>query len=123
MADIESNLSETAREVNPLLKMTYAELRRIIEERGEYYNEMTEQYGNLESVERALGQENLVKLANKIIRKQASQEERINFGLLLTQAKSRVTASADLTERQITIITNFIRKLRAVVLGTEVGVE
>ncbi|MFH1533736.1 MAG: hypothetical protein ABID64_02290 [Nitrospirota bacterium] len=118
-----SNLSQTAKEVNPLLKMTYQELRKAIEERGEIYDEMTEQYGNLESVEEALGQENLVKLANKIIKGQGSQEEKINFGLLLTQAKSKVTQSSTLTERQITIITNFIRKLRAIVLKTEVGVE
>lgn len=98
-----SNLSQTAKEVNPLLKMTYQELRKAIEE--------------------ALGQENLVKLANKIIKGQGSQEEKINFGLLLTEAKSKVTQSSTLTERQITIIANFIRKLRAVVLGTEVGVE
>ena len=108
-----SNLSQTAKEVNPLLKMTYQELRESIEE----------QYGNLESVEKALGQENLVKLANKIIKGQGSQEEKINFGLLLTEAKSKVTQSSTFTERQITIIANFIRKLRAVVLGTEVGVE
>ncbi len=119
----ESPLSKTAQEVNPLLKMTYLELRKVIEDRGEYYNAMTEQYGNLESVETALGQENLVKLANKIIRGEASEEEKINFGLLLTAAKSVVTSSMTLTERQITIITNFIRKLRGVVLQTETGVE
>ena len=118
-----SNLSKTAQEVNPLLKITYLELRKVIEERGDIYNEMTEQYGSLESVEEALGQENLVKLANKIIKGEGSQEEKINFGLLLTQAKSEVTQSETLTERQITIITNFIRKLRGVVLGLETGVE
>ena len=123
MTEKVSNLSQTAQEVNPLLKMTYLELRKVIEERGDIYNEMTEQYGDLESVEEALGQENLVRLANKIIRGQADQEEKINFGLLLTQAKSEVTQSSTLTERQITIITNFIRKLREVVLETEVGVE
>lgn len=118
-----SNLSQTAQEVNPLLKMMYVKLRENIEDRGEMYDEMEEQYGSLESVEEALGQENLVRLANKIIRKSASEEEKINFGLLLTEAKSIVTGSETITERQVTIITNFIRKLRGVVLGLETGVE
>lgn len=114
-----SNLSQTAQEVNPLLKVMYAELRENLEDRGEMYDEMEEQYGNLDSVETALAQENLVRLANKIIKGKASEEETINFGLLLAEAKSKVTSSGTLTERQITIITNFIRKLKPTVLGTD----
>lgn len=119
----ESPLSKGAQEVNPLLKRLFQEFRKNLESRGEMYDEMTEQYGDLESVEEALGKENLVKLANKIIRQEASQEERTNFGLLILEAKSRVTSSENFTERQVTIISNFIRKLRAAVLGVETGVE
>lgn len=117
MTEKVSQLGPEAQEVNPLLKVMYAELRENLEDRGEMYDEMEEQYGNLDSVEKALSQESLVKLANKIIRNEASEEEKINFGILLAQAKSKVTSSGTLTERQITIITNFIRKLKPSVLG------
>jgi len=119
-----SNLSKPAREVNPLLKMTYKELRKIVGERGKFYDAMAQEHGSLERVEEALGEESLVTLANKIIREgeKVSEEEKTDFSLLLAKAQSAVFLSRDLTERQKTIITNYVRKLKAAVLGIEVEV-
>jgi hypothetical protein len=110
-----SNLSQTAQEVNPLLKLAYTEFRKSIEERGEMYDAMEEQYGDLESVEEISGKENLVKLANKVIRGEATPKEEVNVKLLLAGVKSNVFAKNKLSGRQTTIVKNFLTKLTKVV--------
>ena len=70
-----SNLSPQALKVAPMLKITYAEmLKQATGDRADYLDEMEGEYGQLETVPEGLQAENLVGLANKIIRGEASQE-------------------------------------------------
>jgi len=114
-----SNLSETAKEVNPLLIKTYKELRdEVIGERKEYYNEMEEEYGKIEPIPEALIQENMVNLANKIIRAEATEEEKVDFRIRLARVKSKVFSDPELdNDKKKTIVDNFVRKLQDVVTG------
>jgi hypothetical protein len=114
-----SNLSETAKEVNPLLIKMYKELRdEIIGERKEYYDEMEAEYGKIEPIPEALKQENMVNLANKIIRKEATEEEKVDFRIRLARVKSKVFSDPELdNDKKRTIVYNFVRKLQDVVTG------
>lgn len=114
-----SNLSKTAKEVNPLLIKMYKELRdEIIGERKEYYDEVEAEYGKIEPIPEVLKQENMVNLANKIIRKEATEEEKVDFRIRLARVKSKVFSDPELdNDKKKTIIDNFVRKLQDVVTG------
>lgn len=115
-----SNLSPTALKVLPNLRKIMKALReKATKPRENYTDEMREEYGDLESVqERMEVQENMVALANKISRKEASSEEVVDFGLLLAEVKSNVLSDSTLNEEQRVISINFFRKLRASILGS-----
>ncbi len=102
-----------------MLIKTYKELRdEVIGERKEYYNEMEEEYGKIEPIPEALRQENMVNLANKIIRAEATEEEKVDFRIRLARVKSKVFSDPELdNDKKKTIVDNFVRKLQDVVTG------
>lgn len=108
----ESNLSETAKKVLPELREMYKQMR-------EDYREQLKDLGmaakDLKS--RADDWDNLVALSNKIIKGQATEEEKVDFRLIFTGLKSAIASDPKLTEEARTIRENFARKLESSVLG------
>jgi hypothetical protein len=100
-----SDLSNAAQEVAKRLKIIYEELGRFKEEING----------------------NLVTLANKIINKEATETDKINFSLSLTEVKSQAIATLmqkmekgeinkDEERKGEIIVNNFIDKLRKTVV-------
>lgn len=94
-----NNLSAAALEVFPHLKAAYLELGGICDAFGE--------------------QETMITMANKIIRGEATEAEEVDWGIMLARLKGKLLSARGLTERQKTIRTNFMDKLRIAVIVTE----
>ncbi len=116
MAPEKSNLTETAKEVNPHLKVTYAAMREErVEEREELKTELPD---GTEGAE-VLGEMNptLISLANKITREEATDSDKVDFRIHLAEVKSKILSDPNVDDRGKTIRSNFVRKLEDSVLG------
>lgn len=104
-----SNLSDTAKEVSPHLQAIHEALRRALQS-------LREEVGEVQEFRKG---ESLVYLANRIIRGEASEKERIDFKIYLASVKSEILSDKGLSERGKMIRRNYIDKLEGAVLGVE----
>ncbi|MFH1218284.1 MAG: hypothetical protein V1679_00385 [Candidatus Peregrinibacteria bacterium] len=113
-----SNLSDTAKEVFPHLQETYRRLREF------KLQDMGEEGEAMETLAEDI--KDLVQIANKIIKGEASDSEKIDFKIAMRQIRSAIITDPKITslpedkkEKAITIRENIVAKLEDNVLGTE----
>lgn len=94
-------LTDSAREVKNEMDVAYVEFREPREE---------------------LDDDSIVKKGNKIVRKEADMDEKVDFRIALADSRSTLVADDNLTSRQKTIRERFIGKLEPAVVETEAGV-
>ncbi|MBT4917054.1 hypothetical protein HN709_04285 [Candidatus Peregrinibacteria bacterium] len=95
-------LTDSAREVKDEMDVAYVEFREPREE---------------------LDDESIVKKGNKIVRKEADLNEKVDFRIALADSRSTLVADDNLTSRQKTIRERFIGKLEPAVIETEMGLD
>ena len=89
----------------------------------EVKNEMDVAYVELREKREDLDDDSIVGKGNKIVRKEADQEEKVDFRIALADSRSSLVSDEGLTSRQKTIRERFIGKLEPAVIETEIGLN